>query len=61
VDWIQQAWGQQHGILINAGAYTHTSIAIRDALLGTKMACVEVHLSNITNASLFVIIPTLPI
>ncbi|KAB0239448.1 type II 3-dehydroquinate dehydratase [Microcystis aeruginosa EAWAG127a] len=47
VDWIQQAWGQQHGILINAGAYTHTSIAIRDALLGTKMACVEVHLSNI--------------
>jgi 3-dehydroquinate dehydratase-2 len=32
VDWIQQAWGQHDGILINAGAYTHTSIAIRDAL-----------------------------
>jgi 3-dehydroquinate dehydratase II len=47
VDWIQQAWGNFDGIVINAGAYTHTSIAIRDALLGTKIPCVEVHLSNI--------------
>lgn len=47
VDTIQQAWGQHHGILINAGAYTHTSVAIRDALAGVKIPTVEVHLSNI--------------
>ena len=38
--------GQVDGILINAGAYTHTSIAIRDALLGTAIPYVELHLSN---------------
>ena len=35
------------GILINAGAYTHTSIAIRDALIGSEIPYVELHLSNI--------------
>ncbi|MGB5769695.1 MAG: type II 3-dehydroquinate dehydratase, partial [Crocosphaera sp.] len=47
VDAIQGALGQHQGILINAGAYTHTSIAIRDALSAVKIPTVEVHLSNI--------------
>jgi 3-dehydroquinate dehydratase-2 len=47
VDAIHQAWGKHQGIVINAGAYTHTSVAIRDALLGVKIPAVEVHLSNI--------------
>lgn len=47
VDAIHQALGQYQGILINAGAYTHTSVAIRDALAGVKIPTVEVHLSNI--------------
>ena len=47
VDRIHQSIGQVQGILINAGAYTHTSIAIRDALLGTEIPYVELHLSNI--------------
>ncbi len=46
VDRIHQAMGKVDGILINAGAYTHTSIAIRDALLGTAIPYVELHLSN---------------
>jgi 3-dehydroquinate dehydratase-2 len=45
VDKIQQA--EADGIIINAGAYTHTSIAIRDALLSVKIPFVEVHLSNV--------------
>ena len=47
VDRIQQAAGQVDGVLINAGAYTHTSIAIRDALLGVALPFVELHLSNV--------------
>ena len=47
VGWIQQAHGQAAGIVINAGAYTHTSIAIHDALLACQLPVVEVHLSNI--------------
>lgn len=47
VDAIHEALGKYQGILINAGAYTHTSIAIRDALAGVKIPTVEVHLSNI--------------
>lgn len=47
VDAIHEAYGVRQGIVINAGAYTHTSVAIRDAISGVKIPTVEVHLSNI--------------
>jgi 3-dehydroquinate dehydratase-2 len=47
VDRIQAARGEVDGLLINAGAYTHTSIALRDALLAVAIPFVELHLSNI--------------
>ena len=47
VGWIQDARGDFAGVVINAGAYTHTSIAILDALLACEIPIVEVHLSNI--------------
>ena len=46
VDRIHEAIGLVDGILINAGAYTHTSVALRDALLGAGIPYVELHLSN---------------
>ncbi|WP_058999395.1 type II 3-dehydroquinate dehydratase [Leptolyngbya sp. NIES-2104] len=47
VDAIQVAMGEHQGILINPGAYTHTSVAIRDAIAAVNLPTVEVHLSNI--------------
>lgn len=47
VDLIQDAMGKHSGLLINPGAYTHTSVAIRDAIAGINLPTVEVHLSNI--------------
>jgi 3-dehydroquinate dehydratase II len=47
VDAIHAARGKYAGIVINAGAYTHTSIAIRDAISAVQIPTVEVHLSNI--------------
>ncbi|WP_193198417.1 type II 3-dehydroquinate dehydratase [Nostoc sp. MG11] len=47
VDTIHEALGQYQGILINAGAYTHTSVALRDAIAAVNLPTVEVHLSNI--------------
>jgi 3-dehydroquinate dehydratase-2 len=47
VDKIQTAGKEYKGLLINAGAYTHTSIAIMDALLSIKIPIIEVHMSNI--------------
>ena len=47
VNWIQEAQGSVDGIIINAGAYSHTSIAILDALNMVDMPIIEVHLSNI--------------
>ena len=47
VDKIQSSVRNIHGILINAGALTHTSISIRDALIGSKTPFVELHISNI--------------
>ena len=47
VTFIQKAQGNYDGIVINPAAYTHTSIAIRDALLAVNIPAVEIHLSNI--------------
>jgi 3-dehydroquinate dehydratase-2 len=47
VTWIQEARGRFGAILLNAGAYTHTSVAILDALQTAELPVVEVHLSNI--------------
>jgi len=47
VDRIQECLGDTDGIIINPAAYTHTSIAIRDALAAVKIPAIEVHLSNI--------------
>lgn len=47
VDWIQEARQAAAGLIINAGAYTHTSIALRDALGALDVPIVEVHLSNL--------------
>ena len=47
IDWLQQEQGGADGILINAGALTHTSVALRDAIAGAALPTVEVHISNV--------------
>jgi 3-dehydroquinate dehydratase-2 len=47
IDWIQEARQTADGIVVNAGAFTHTSIALLDALKAAELPVVEVHLSNI--------------
>ncbi|MGI9386383.1 MAG: type II 3-dehydroquinate dehydratase [Methyloligellaceae bacterium] len=47
VDWVQEAGEKAAGLIVNAGAYTHTSVALLDALLAVSVPCIEVHLSNI--------------
>jgi len=46
IDFVDEASGRAHGFLINPGAFTHTSIALHDALVGVDRPFVEVHLSN---------------
>ena len=53
VDAIQAALNVHQGILINPGAYTHTSVAIRDAIAAVAIPTVEVHLSNIHKREAF--------
>ena len=47
VSWIHEAGLSGAGVVLNAGAYTHTSVALRDAIAGSGAAAVEVHLSNV--------------
>ena len=47
VAWIQQARGKFDVIVLNAAAYTHTSIALRDAIAAVEIPTIEIHLSNI--------------
>jgi 3-dehydroquinate dehydratase-2 len=47
VEWIQEARDKAAGIVINAGAYTHTSIALQDALAAAELPVIELHLSNV--------------
>ncbi|MEK7821315.1 MAG: type II 3-dehydroquinate dehydratase [Pseudomonadota bacterium] len=47
VDWVQKAKTSADALLVNAGAYTHTSVALLDALLACGLPVIEVHLSNI--------------
>lgn len=49
IDIIQKAYGRYYGIVINPGAYTHTSIAILDALKAVGIRTIEVHLTDIMN------------
>jgi 3-dehydroquinate dehydratase II len=53
VDKIQEIMNSHQGLIINPGAYTHTSVAIRDALLLLSIPVVEVHLSNIYKREAF--------
>ena len=53
VDWIQEARESADGIILNAGALTHTSVALLDALSAAELPVIEVHLSNIFRRETF--------
>jgi 3-dehydroquinate dehydratase-2 len=47
IDWLQAQQKDASGVVINAGAYTHTSVALRDAIAGCGLPTIEVHISNV--------------
>lgn len=53
IDWLQNEQSAADGLIINAGAYTHYSIALRDAVAGCSMPAVEVHISNVYRREAF--------
>jgi 3-dehydroquinate dehydratase II len=53
VDAIQGAMGRIDALIINAGAYTHTSVALRDAIAGVNIPTIEIHLSNLARRETF--------
>lgn len=53
IDWIHQARGRVAGIVINPGAWTHTSVAIHDALIAAEVPVIEVHISNVHKRETF--------
>ena len=53
IEEIQKSRSEQHGLIINAGGYTHTSVSIHDALKILKIPIIELHISNIYNREEF--------
>lgn len=53
VDWVQEASTKAGAVIINAGAYTHTSVALHDALRACEAPIIEVHLSNLAKRESF--------
>ena len=53
IDWVHEARERFDGVLINPGGYTHTSVALRDAIASMDKPCVEVHLSNVYKREAF--------
>lgn len=47
IDWLHAARDEFDGVILNAGAFTHYSIAIRDAIAAIRLPCIEVHISNV--------------
>jgi 3-dehydroquinate dehydratase-2 len=53
IDWLQREQSEADGLIINAGAYTHYSIALRDAIAGCGIPSIEVHISNVYKREAF--------
>lgn len=53
INWIQEAGFSAYGVILNAGGYTHTSVAIADAIAAITAPVIEVHISNIYNREVY--------